>query len=164
MAKLRWYKASGATPPALPKLRWYKASASGSGPVAPKLRWYKATGAGTAAPVLLPLSDFTLEPLNSQDITVATAPGSSTPDSYTWRIVSGGPATLTATGATATLVAPARMPPNTATVVVGVRAFTAGAPSPEVTATVTVPPCLRWDWDRQTSAWVGVRAVALTSL
>lgn len=161
MATLRWFKASGTTPAALPKLRWFKATASGAGPAAPTLRWYKATGSGTAAPVLLPIADLTLEPLTTTTLTAVTASGSSTPDSYTWRIVFGGPATLTSSGATATLVAPTPLPPNTATVVVGVRGFTAGAPSPEVTCTVTVPPCLRWDWQGQ---WVGVRAVALTSL
>lgn len=93
-------------------------------------------------------------------LTVSTAPGSSTPDSYVWRVVSGGPLTLSGTGSTVTGTTPAPLPPNPVDIVIGVRGITAGASSPEVLTTLTVLPSGLFTW--QTNKWVGARIVALT--
>lgn len=158
MPTLRWYAASGASPASMPTLRVYSVSADGAAPVTPKLRVYSVTGIGTSAPVLAPLDPLTSEPFTDVTLTVALAPGSSTPDSYVGRVISGG-GTLSGTGPVFTYTTPSPLPPNSATAVVGFRAVKDGFSSPEVTCTLTVLPNVRFSY--QGGQWVGCKTVVL---
>ena len=158
MPTLRWHAASAVTLAAPPTLRVHSITVDGAGPVTPKLRVFTVTGIGTSAPVLMPIDSITSEPFTDVPLTVALAPGSSTPDSYAWRVVSGT-AILSGTGATITCTTPTPLPPNPATVVVGVVGIKDGFSSPEVTCTLTVLPSLRFTY--QAGRWVGCKSVVL---
>lgn len=138
----RAYRAQATAPVADPKGRVYRAQATGTGPTTGKGRVYRTQFTGTAATVLLPLTDVACEPLTSVPLTATLAPLSATPDSYSWRRISGPSVSIVGTGASVTVKAPAAL--AGATVVIGVKATTAGVDSVERTCTITTPTCQFW--------------------
>jgi hypothetical protein len=160
MPTLRVYRVTAASPAAPPKLRVYKVSATGTAPSAPKLRVYKVSATGVVAPVLNPLPNLLIEPMTAGNtVTATTALGSSVPDGYSWRVISGGPMTLVGTWDTITFTTPAPPPPNQQVITIGVKATTAGTDSAEQTFTVTVPVQLNWTYVG--GVWTGLKRVAL---
>jgi hypothetical protein len=167
MAKLRVYKAQVISPPTLRvfqaefsgsspsayKLRVYKASFTGTSPTTPKLRVRKIQLAAQLTAILNPIANRTVEPRLTCTTTASPAEGSATPDSYTWRQISGPAVTLTGSGATRSFLTPNTMPPNSSTIVLGVLGVLSGTNGPEVTSTIEVPPQTSWTWNG--SAWVG---------
>lgn len=149
----RIYQASLVTP-AVPKARLYKASLTGTAPAIPKARLYQARQTGVGSLTLNALTDITVEPLSSIDITASPAPGSVTPTTYTWRRISGPTDFgLIATGAGATVhtTAPARL--NGTTLVLGVTATDGTLTSIERQVTITVLPQLEW-YASKSGTWV----------
>ena len=100
------------------------------------------------------LADSTVEPGSTVSLSAVLTEGGLS-DVYTWRVVSGTSVSLSGTGASRTFIAPSVMPPNGTSVVIGVTATKNGSTSAEVTATVSVPPQLRWTYSGST--WVGKR-------
>ncbi len=161
MTTVRLHRLTGDSPPPPPatKVRLHRLTVGGSAvqPAATKVRLHRLTGAGGAVATLNPLPDLTREPVETITVTATLTPGSPTPDTYTWRVVSGTPVQFTGSGATMTFPAPATM--SGATSVIGVRGVKAGVPGPERTFTVTTPPCLVWFQDYATKAWKPTRIV-----
>jgi hypothetical protein len=106
------------------------------------------------AVALNPLNDSTVEPGTVVTLSAVLTEGGAA-DSYSWRVVSGTSVTLTGYGASRTFIAPSVMPPSGTAVIIGVTATKNGSTSQEVTATVTVPPQIRWTYHN--GAWVGKR-------
>src|SRR4051812_34935317 len=107
-----------------PKVRVYKVQATGASPQ-PKLRLFGVSAFGpglVTAAVLDPIPDRTIEPMTTSSLTASPATGSSTPDDYIWRIVSGGPMTLNlqTNHNTVVFTTPAPLPPSSGAIVVGV--------------------------------------------
>ena len=146
--------------PLNPSVLWSRLEATATIPAGPKVRWSRLEATSDVAPSLAAIPAQTVEPLTTVTLTATTAPGSSTPDAYVWSVISGGPVTILGTGATVTFTAPAPLPPTNGTVVIGCTASVGGgAQSTQVTATITVLPCLQWHWTG--SAWAGSRLVAV---
>jgi len=148
----RIYKAS-MTGAVAAKGRLFKASLTGSAPVGSKGRVYRTQLTGTAAVVIQPFANQKVEPLTPVTITAALAPGSATPDSYTWRVVSGTTVTLVGTGASRTIAAPAHS--DGTFVVIGVKGVLAGVETVEQTIRIDTYPQLTWQ--ATTSGWVATR-------
>lgn len=160
MTTLRVYRVTAASPATPPTLRVFRVTATGTGPATPKLRVYNVSATGTVAPVLNPLPNLLIEPMVAGNtVTATTAPGSSVPDSYNWRVISGGPMTLVGLWDTITFTTPAPPPPTAQVITIGVTASTSGALSAEQTFTVTVPVQLYWTYVG--GVWTGFRRVAL---
>lgn len=158
MAKLRWGRHALEVLPGV-KLRWSRHTLEGTASTGSKLRWGRHALEGTAGVFVNSIAAQTVEPETTVTLTASLA-GGGTPDSWTWRRVSGPAVTLVGTGATRQFIAPSGMPPAGATVVVGVIATVAGTSSAEATVMITVLPQLRWQYEG--GAWVGARrAVAL---
>lgn len=153
MTTLRVHAASLAGASVTPKLRVHGASVTGTVIATPKLRLFKASLAGVQAVLLAPIPAQSAEPRATVSVTAAPASGTTTPDSYTWRQVSGPTVTLTGSGATRSFSAPSLMPGATALIVLGVKGTVSGADGPEVTVNIAVLPQTRWSWNG--SAWVG---------
>nr|WP_167405787.1 hypothetical protein [Sphaerisporangium cinnabarinum] len=145
MSKLRVHSAPLETPPRAPKLRIHALSISGVAPLAPRLRIHGAAMTGPAAVLLSALPDQTVEPESTVTI-AASLVGGGSPDSWTFRRVSGPSVGISGTGATRTFTAPSAMPPAGASVVIGVTATIGGVTSPERTCTITVLPQVSWVW------------------
>ncbi len=126
------------------------ASVTGSGAtlVMPRSRIGRVSGAGAVAVAVAPLTDLVnVEPGTPLVITaVANAPA----DSWTWRQVSGPTVTLTPSGASVMLPAPAAL--TGASIVLGVRATIAGVTSTERTVTITTLPHGEW-WYVGAGVW-----------
>jgi hypothetical protein len=153
MAKLRVH---GVTIASKPVLRVHGASLAGTAVATPKLRVYGAVLAGNATAFIEPIADQTVEPQEPVTIVTSLTPGSSTPDSYQWRVVSGTPVPLVGAGSSVTFESPSVMPPLGATTVIGVRAVVGGFVSPEVTSTINTNPQLSWS-RVPGGQWVGAK-------
>ncbi len=157
MPAVRVYKASLAELTAT-KLRVYAASLSGGAPTTAKLRIYKASLIGAAAVVVDTIAARTVEP----EVTVtlnALLKDRSTPDSWTWRVVSGPTTTLTPVNNSVSFVAPSTMPDDDGILTIGVRATQDSVLSAEVTVDITVQPQVRWQYVG--GNWVGRKQVQL---
>ena len=130
--------------PIEPKLTVHKVAGAGTVLIIPQLTVHKVAGAGTVAVVVNPPSGRTVEPLAIVTLT-ATLQNGLTADSWTWRQISGPPASIVGTTRTVTLTAPAMA--AGATVVVGVAATVGSSMSTEKTVTVTVLPQIEWRLD-----------------
>lgn len=151
MAALRWYRGQVADPPSLPRLRWYRGEVAGAVPAPTKLRWYRGDVAGAQAVLIGSIPNQSgIEPESTVTITAALYAGIGTPDSWTWRVVSGPATTIYGTGATVDITAPSHI--NGATVTIGVRATKDGITSPETTFTLGVLPQTEWWWTG--TAWI----------
>ncbi len=111
---------------------------------------------GTAVTSLaLAATDFDptrAEPMTQGTLSAAVVAGA-TPDSYTWRRVSGAQVTLTGTGATRTLVIPASW--DGTTVTIGCSAVVGGVTGPEALLTITCLPHIAF-WTVQGGAAVPI--------
>jgi hypothetical protein len=142
VATLRAYRTTVLAPEVLPKLRAYRTTVSSTAITVPTLRVYRTTTAGTNATVLEPLEDVTAEPLSLVPLTAVKTDLSVTPDSYSWRRVSGAAASIVGTGATVSVKAPAAQ--GGTSVTIGVRAVVGAWQSPEQEVTITTPPHQWW--------------------
>jgi hypothetical protein len=148
MAKLRTARHGLATPAGAPKLRAVRHGLTGAVTTRPKLRAIRHGLAGAVVAVVNPLPSYTnVEP--GTVITYTASLTSGTADSWTWRVISGA-TTVTGTGATVTVAAPADI--NGATAQIGVTATVSGVTSAEVVSTITALPQTEWWWDGTT--WV----------
>lgn len=146
MAKVRVYNA-GLEQPILTHVRVYKASLSGSALVTPKVRVYKASLSGTAAVAINPLNPQTDVTPETLVTLTATLVGGGSPDSWTWRRISGPAITFTGSGATRSFYAPSYQlagVPSATSVVVGVTATTGSTTSAERTVQIDVLPQPSW--------------------
>jgi hypothetical protein len=152
VARLRIGGASFDLSASSPRLRIGGASFDGSLPATGRLRIGGASFDGTVAVILNPLTPATVEPLSTVSLTAVVAAGSATPDSYTWRVVSGAPVSLIGTGgATVTFAAPAHE--NGTYTVIGVKGINGGVQSPEQTVRIDALPQLHWLLDA-TGSWI----------
>lgn len=155
MAVVRWGRSAFEAGPTIPKVRWGRSAFEGTAPTTPKARWGRSALEGTASVVVAPLTGVTDRlPGTSVSFTAALA-SAGTADLWTWRQVSGPAVSLIGSGASRTFLAPSVMPPDGATVVLGVRATVSGTLSPEVTVSTTVLP--QRFWILQAGQWVGKR-------
>jgi hypothetical protein len=142
------------------KARIYRAQMTGAVPPGVKGRIYKAGMTGVAGVALAPFTNQAAEPLTPVTLTAVLAAGSATPDSYTWRVVSGSPVAIVGTGASVVVTAPTCTPgagtgPVPAFTVIGVKATKAGVASPEVTVRID-SPTNQW-WQATPTGLVAVR-------
>lgn len=157
--KLRLYNISTASPT---HLHIYNISAASA--AAPKLRWTAVSAlSATVAPVIAPFPEMTYEPLVTISVTATLAAGSSTPDSWTWRVISSpDPVVLNnETTDTVTFITPAQLPPNpgTPTMILGVQAIKDTVYSTEVQAPIGILPQLDWTWDG--TSWVASKVTKI---
>jgi hypothetical protein len=152
VARLRIGGLSGDDAPVPARLRIGGLSGDGSLPATGRLRIGGLSGDGTVAVILNPLTGSTVEPLSTVNLTAVVAAGSATPDSYTWRVVSGATVSLVGTGATVSFAAPAH--PNGTFTIIGVKGIKGGVQSPEQTVRIDALPHLRFK--ASTSGWVAV--------
>jgi hypothetical protein len=152
VARLRIGGLSGDDAPVPARLRIGGLSGDGSLPATGRLRIGGLSGDGTVAVILNPLTGSTVEPLSTVNLTAVVAAGSATPDSYTWRVVSGATVSLVGTGASVSFAAPAH--PNGTYTIIGVKGIKGGVQSPEQTVRIDALPHLRFK--ASTSGWVAV--------
>lgn len=152
MARLRVGGVEASAPPTTPRLRLGGVEASGAAPTATRLRIGGAEASGAVAVVLAAIADLAVEPLTPLTLTAVPAVGAATPDTYTWRRVSGATVTLSTSGATVNLRAPAHL--DGTFVVLGVRGTKDGIQSAEVQVRIDTTP--QQLWEATAAGWVAV--------
>lgn len=143
MPKLRVYKVRGLEPPAF-RIRVYKVTGTGTAvPPTPKLRVYDASGVGDlGAKFAVDPSPITVEPQDRVFLSVTPADDSVSPDTYTWRVVTGA-VTIDGSGSTVSFVAPSVMPP-TVQIKIGVKASLGSSTTTEAFFIVPILPQTTW--------------------
>lgn len=152
--KLRFYKVSSVD---TQRVRVYEISAGSA--LGPAVRWY-ALGAVSDPfpPSIVEFGPLTKEPQTFMSLTAVLESGSSIPDSWTWRVVSGAQVTLfNATTPTVSFTTPSQIPPDPGapSLVLGVQAILDTVFSTEVVIPITILPGLDWTWDG--TQWVGAK-------
>lgn len=133
----------------VPRLRLGGISTTSPAATSGRLRLGGISAAGSAGVVLLPLTDVTVEPSTVVNKTAALAPGSATPDSYSWSVVSGRPVLINGTGQSVAITSPVCAPgsglgPTAAFTVIQVRGIIGGVPSSPQQFRIDSPPQLDW--------------------
>lgn len=158
---VRWGRSEfGGSALTVPKVRWGRSEFGGSAPVVPKVRWGRSEFAGATLLALDPFTNLTdVEPETIVTLTANVSAG--TPDSYTWRQISGPTVSFTGTGGTRSFRAPSAMngslAPIGVTVVIGCTVTAGSTTSPERTVTISVLPQIRWV--RSSGQWLPMRPV-----